>query len=90
MPKQNKFLWYVAMAIVCWGLFTATFDGAGNFDPTTETDVIEYRISSALGMVVQDANRSIDETNQGMQDVADGRDTTNRKRIRRDVAPETE
>ncbi len=79
--RENKILWYVVCAILCWALYAATFDTRGNFDPVAQSDVIEHRIGWRLGTVASDANRSIEEQNRGAQRVVDGRARRVHKRV---------
>lgn len=80
--KQNKILWICAALLLAWVTYVATFDSAGNFDPIADVDVVQYRLGVAVGTVADDAERSIEETNENMQGVVNGRHDLNDRRVR--------
>lgn len=83
--SQNKLLYSVALAIVAWALYTAVFDTAGNFDPTTELDVVEYRIGRKLGMVADGANAEIERQNRAAQGAVNVRERRIGNRVESDT-----
>lgn len=88
--RENKFLWYIALALICWALYTSVFDTGGNFDPTTHLDVIEYRLGYRLRSLAGQANDTIEEENRAMQGVVDGRARRVRKKVDADTHPKRE
>jgi hypothetical protein len=80
-PKNNQLLKWITFAISIWAGWVVFFVD-GEFDPPGDIDVAWYRIGVAVGAVADDAERSVQETNQNMQNVADGRNRLNDRRIR--------
>lgn len=83
--RENKILWYVVLAAVCWALYASMFDTSGGFDPTTEFDVVEYRIGYRLGMAVERTDRAITDQNRAMQGAVHHRE----RRVNRKVEEQT-
>lgn len=86
--KQNRILKFIALVGAIWALYIATFATDGRtFDPSFEPDVISYRFGVALGNIAEDAEDEVIETNYKMQQVADGRNDLNDRRVERDTKP---
>ena len=73
------------MAGICWLFYAAVFDTDGNFDPTIQTDVVEFRIGYRLGNAAQRTDEAITEQNREMQGAVDGRE----RRVNRKVTEQT-
>jgi hypothetical protein len=81
-PKYNQWLKWLAVVAAVWaGWVTCFVDG--QFDPPASVDHAWYRLGVAVGAVAEEAEESVVETNRNMQNVADGRNRLNDRRIRR-------
>jgi len=76
-----------AMVAATIGAFSywALRDTDGSLDVPGSFDVVSWRIGHGLRGMVGAAKDDIKDTNEGMQNVVDGRQKLNDRRIRRDT-----
>lgn len=80
--KQNQLLKWIVAAMAIWVGWVVCFVD-GRFDPPASLDVAWYRVGVAVGAVAESAEAGVEETNENMQNVADGRNRLNDRRIER-------
>ena len=83
--KQNKLLTVVAIAILGWLSYNVCTDDYGRFNPPASVDHAFYRMGRAIGATADDVEGSVQETNEEMQGVVDGRTRRNDRKIRKDT-----
>lgn len=83
--NQNKLLTIVAVAILGWLSYNVFTDDYGRFSAPASVDHAFYRMGRAIGQTADEVEGSVQETNEEMQGVVDGRTRRNDRKIRNDT-----